>query len=108
MVERRLTQGQRHGAVTVVEEEPVVARPAMLGDGDADRLMSRARDLEVRPVLALEADLPVVDPAGGDHRPIEREDALTGQALRLGLLVDVAFGRRHRCLGSGRLGRRSD
>jgi hypothetical protein len=45
--------------------------------------MSRAGNLEVNPLLALEQNLPVINLAGGVHEPVGFDQLLAGESLIL-------------------------
>jgi hypothetical protein len=57
----RDAEPQHEGEVAVVGEEPVVARPELVGEAEQQGLVARARDLEEHAALLLQCDLAVVD-----------------------------------------------
>src|SRR5215831_603149 len=69
-------QSQTQGSIAVIRIEPIVSRPEREPGSDADGFMSGTGHLKINFLLALEQDLPVVDPPG--HIP---------QAIRLDELV---------------------
>ena len=92
-------QGQGQGAVAIVGEEPVVAGTQVGGGGHQQGFMSRAGDLEVDLLLALEQYLAVVDAPRKHHQPVHLHQLLRSQPLvgfdhRSGWLTLYGF-RRH-------------
>jgi hypothetical protein len=77
---RRHPELQAEGAVAVIGVEPVLARPQQQAGGGQHRLVAGAADLEVDPVLPLELDLLVVDPARQVHRPVDADQFLPAEA----------------------------
>ena len=85
----RHPEAEADRAVAVVREEPVRPLPHVERDRRLDRLVPRAADLEEDPVLALELDLLVVDPAGRDHVPVHPEKVVARKPF-----VRIRFRRR--------------
>ena len=62
-------QPQHEGHVAVVREEPVATRTQEAGEGEQQRLVAGAGDLEEDLALLLQADLAVVDGPGDARQP---------------------------------------
>ena len=73
-LERRHAELQQERAVAVVGEEPVVAGPQHEAGRGQHGLVAGAADLEVDPVLALELDLLVVEPARQEHGAVDPDE----------------------------------
>src|SRR5207244_1522880 len=84
--ERGRAQAETQGAVTIVGIEPVVGRFKGERCGYADGLVAGAGDLKEDFLLALEEDLPVVQPPGQVHGPISL-DELVARKTFIGLAV---------------------
>src|SRR5688572_10672690 len=88
-------------AIAVIEIEPVGAGTQMCCDGDLNRFVPRARDLEEDLVLALEQDLLIVGATCRIHRAVQRNQLLStkrrttlprSSSLRSGCHASVRWG----------------
>ena len=96
MVQRGLAEREHHRPVAVVRVEPVLPGDAVLGDGHADSLVTGTGNLEEDLVLALQADLAVVDAARGDHGAVEPQKLLVRETGQVDRLEKFAFLSSHR------------
>ncbi len=67
-------EAEADGPVAVVEVEPVVGGPEHAGGGGEHRLVAGAGNLEEDPVLALQLDFLVIQPAREVHQPIKLDE----------------------------------
>ncbi len=74
----RIAERKAQPAVAVIGIKPVVAGTQQNSRRHQQRFMPRARDLEEDLLLALEHDLPVVDPARLVHQPVDLDQVLGG------------------------------
>jgi hypothetical protein len=83
VIQGRLPQGQGEGPIPVVEVEPVGGGTEVFRHGHLHRLVPRPGDLEEDLVLALEADLPIIHPPGGEHGPVPSEEGLAVESQEI-------------------------
>src|SRR5437773_1099049 len=81
LVIRRHTQGKDQSTIAIIRVKPVIAATQRHAGGDEERFVSGAGNLKEGPLLALEHDLAVVEPAGEKHQAIDIDHLPAGKPV---------------------------
>src|SRR5580693_2883882 len=75
---RSHSQREAQRAIAIVSAEPIVRGLQQLTGGNEDSFMSRAADLKINFILALQLNFTVVQTAGKQHGAIHLDELLFG------------------------------
>ena len=81
LVIRRHTQGKDQSTIAIIRVKPVIAATQRHAGGDEERFVSGAGNLKEGPLLALEHDLAVVEPAREKHQAIDIDHLPAGKPV---------------------------